>query len=44
MLKSMVVMLLDIKILFKTVLKVIKKDDISAVGEATMPKFEGSKK
>ena len=35
---------LDIKILFKTVLKVIKKDDISAVGEATMPKFEGSKK
>lgn len=35
---------LDIKILFKTVLKVIKKDDISAIGEATMPKFEGSKK
>lgn len=35
---------LDIQILFKTVLKVIKKDDISAVGEATMPKFEGNKK
>lgn len=34
---------LDIKILFKTVLKVIKKDDISAVGEATVSKFTGSK-
>ena len=35
---------LDIHILFKTVLKVVNKDDINAVGDATMPKFEGSKK
>lgn len=34
---------LDIKILFKTVKKVLIKDDISAVGEATMSKFTGSK-
>lgn len=33
---------LDIKILFKTVKKVLIKDDISAVGEATMSKFTGS--
>ena len=35
---------LDIKILFKTVWKVVAKDDISAVNDATMPKFEGNKK
>lgn len=34
---------LDIKILFKTVKKVLVKDDISAEGEATMSKFTGSK-
>lgn len=33
---------LDVKILFKTVKKVIIKDGISADGEATMPKFTGS--
>ncbi|MGP9491532.1 sugar transferase [Psychrobacter sp. AOP7-B1-24] len=33
---------LDIKILFKTVKKVLIKDGISADGEATMPKFTGS--
>ena len=33
---------LDIKILVKTVKKVLIKDDISAEGEATMSKFEGS--
>lgn len=33
---------LDIKILWMTVIKVIKKDGISADGEATMPKFTGS--
>lgn len=35
---------LDIKILFLTVLKVIKRDDISHGQEATMPKFKGSKR
>ncbi|MGA8882246.1 MAG: sugar transferase [Acinetobacter sp.] len=35
--------LLDFKIMFKTVQKVIAKDDISAAGEATMTKFTGSK-
>ena len=35
--------LLDFKIMFKTVQKVITKDDISAAGEATMTKFTGSK-
>ncbi|MGR3899676.1 sugar transferase [Psychrobacter sp. 1176_08] len=34
---------LDIKILFKTVKKVLVKDGISADGEATMSKFTGSK-
>jgi lipopolysaccharide/colanic/teichoic acid biosynthesis glycosyltransferase len=34
---------LDIKILWQTVLKVIKRDGISAVGEATMPAFIGGK-
>ena len=33
---------LDIKILFKTVKKVVIKDGISADGEATMSKFSGS--
>ena len=33
---------LDIKILFKTVEKVIIKDGISAEGEATMSKFTGN--
>ncbi|MBI0425626.1 sugar transferase [Psychrobacter sp. NG27] len=33
---------LDIKILLKTVKKVLVKDDISADGEATMSKFTGS--
>lgn len=32
---------LDLKILWKTVIKVIKKDGISADGEATMPEFMG---
>jgi lipopolysaccharide/colanic/teichoic acid biosynthesis glycosyltransferase len=35
---------LDCKILFLTVKKVLVKDGISADGEATMSKFEGSKK
>ena len=35
--------ILDFKIMFKTVHKVIAKDDISAEGEATMTKFTGSK-
>ena len=34
--------LLDFKIMFKTVHKVIAKDDISAEGEATMTKFTGT--
>ncbi len=33
---------LDIKILFLTVLKTIRRDGISAEGEATMSKFMGS--
>jgi lipopolysaccharide/colanic/teichoic acid biosynthesis glycosyltransferase len=33
---------LDLKILFLTVLKVVRRADISAQGEATMPKFTGS--
>ena len=35
---------LDIKILFKTVFQVLKQDGISHSGEATMPRFTGSKK
>ncbi len=35
---------LDFKIMFKTVHKVLAKDDISAEGEATMSKFTGSEK
>lgn len=34
---------LDFKIMFKTVHKVLAKDDISAQGEATMTKFTGTK-
>lgn len=34
---------LDIKIIWLTVRKVLKRDDISADGEATMPKFTGPK-
>lgn len=33
---------LDLKIIAMTVKKVIKHDDISAAGEATMPRFEGA--
>jgi len=35
-------LLLDFKIMLKTIQKVIAKDDISAEGEATMGKFTGS--
>lgn len=35
---------LDFKIMFKTVHKVLAKDDISAEGDATMPKFTGNTK
>ena len=35
--------LLDIKIIFMTVLKVLKHEGISAEGEATMPRFMGSR-
>ncbi len=34
---------LDIKILWLTVKKVLVRDGISAAGEATMPRFTGSK-
>lgn len=34
---------LDLKILFLTVWKVVRRDGISAAGDATMPKFEGSR-
>ncbi|GHS90051.1 hypothetical protein AGMMS49957_14750 [Synergistales bacterium] len=33
---------LDIKIIFKTVLKILKREGISAPGDATMPRFMGS--
>jgi lipopolysaccharide/colanic/teichoic acid biosynthesis glycosyltransferase len=33
---------LDLKILALTVLKVLRREDVSAVGEATMPRFTGS--
>lgn len=36
--------LLDIKIIFMTFLKVVKRDGISAQGHATMPIFRGSRK
>ncbi|MEO1866361.1 MAG: sugar transferase [Pseudomonadota bacterium] len=35
-------MWLDMKILFKTVLQVLKRDGISHGGDATMPRFKGS--
>lgn len=35
---------LDMKIIWLTINKVIKREGISAAGEATMPKFEGEKK
>jgi len=35
---------LDLKIIWLTILKVIKRDGISAVGEATMPKFSNNPK
>lgn len=34
-------LMLDLKILFRTALKVVLRDGISAQGEATMPKFQG---
>ncbi|MEW4468812.1 sugar transferase [Parasphingorhabdus sp. JC815] len=34
-------LMLDFKILFMTIIKVLKKEGISADGEATMPKFTG---
>ena len=34
---------LDVQILWRTVRKVLVRDDISAAGDATMPKFTGSK-
>ena len=36
-------MILDFKILFKTVMKVLKRDGISQQGQATMQKFKGTK-
>ncbi len=36
--------MLDLKILFLTIKKVVARDGVSAIGEATMPKFEGCKK
>jgi len=33
---------LDLKIIWLTILKVLKRDGISAAGEATMPKFTGN--
>ncbi|WP_324261815.1 sugar transferase [Altererythrobacter sp. H2] len=36
-------MALDLKILAMTALKVLQRDGISAAGEATMPRFEGTK-
>ena len=36
-------MLVDLKIIFLTVWKIIRRDGISAQGEATMPRFTGSK-
>ena len=35
---------LDLKIIWLTIRKVLKRDGISAAGEATMPKFEGRKR
>lgn len=35
---------LDLKVIWLTIRKVVKREGISAAGEATMPKFEGEKK
>lgn len=35
-------LLLDLKILYLTILRVVKKEDINADGDATMPPFTGS--
>ena len=35
--------LLDLKIIFLTILKVIKREEISAEGHVTMPEFKGIK-
>ena len=35
---------LDLQIIFKTIMKVFKADNISAQGSVTMPRFEGNKK
>ena len=35
-------MMLDLRIIGLTVLKVVRRDGISADGEATMPKFQGT--
>lgn len=35
---------LDLRIIWLTIRKVVKREGISAAGEATMPKFEGEKK
>jgi lipopolysaccharide/colanic/teichoic acid biosynthesis glycosyltransferase len=35
---------LDVRILFLTVLRALKREGISAAGEATMPRFEGKRK
>jgi sugar transferase EpsL len=35
---------LDIKIILMSVLKVVRREGISAAGEATMPEFMGSRK
>ena len=35
---------LDVRILWQTVRKVLVRDGISAVGETTLPKFEGGKR
>jgi lipopolysaccharide/colanic/teichoic acid biosynthesis glycosyltransferase len=37
-------LLLDLRILWLTIRKVIKRDGISATGEATMPRFTGEAK
>lgn len=35
--------LIDLKIIWMTINKVLKREGISAVGEATMPRFKGNK-
>jgi lipopolysaccharide/colanic/teichoic acid biosynthesis glycosyltransferase len=36
-------LLLDLKILLMTIVKVLRREGISAQGHATMPEFKGSK-